>query len=350
MRHHELFSRPHRRLNQLTGEWVLVSPHRTQRPWLGQVETLPPAELPAYDPNCYLCPGNTRANGAQNPAYTETFVFENDFAALLPDIPLERVSIRAPGVDGEIGPALLHAEAERGICRVVCFSPRHDLTLAQMSQADVRRVVEVWAEQYRELGEIDWVQSVLIFENRGAMMGASNPHPHGQIWANEQLPNEMRKELATQTAYWHEHNRCLLCDYLALELAAGERIVCANETWVALAPFWAVWPFETLVLPRSHTGALPDLDEAGREGLAAILRELTARYDRLFNVTFPYSMGFHQRPTDGLAHDGWHLHAHFYPPLLRSATVRKFMVGYEMLGQPQRDLTPEQAAERLREI
>ncbi len=350
MRHHELFSRPHRRLNQLTGEWVLVSPHRTQRPWLGQVETLPPAELPAYDPNCYLCPGNTRANGAQNPAYTETFVFENDFAALLPDIPLERVSIRAPGVDGEIGPALLHAEAERGICRVVCFSPRHDLTLAQMSQADVRRVVEVWAEQYRELGEIDWVQSVLIFENRGAMMGASNPHPHGQIWANEQLPNEMGKELATQTAYWHEHNRCLLCDYLALELAAGERIVCANETWVALVPFWAVWPFETLVLPRSHTGALPDLDEAGREGLAAILRELTARYDRLFNVTFPYSMGFHQRPTDGLAHDGWHLHAHFYPPLLRSATVRKFMVGYEMLGQPQRDLTPEQAAERLRGI
>ncbi|WP_322488308.1 UDP-glucose--hexose-1-phosphate uridylyltransferase [Chloroflexus sp.] len=350
MRHQELFSRPHRRLNQLTGEWVLVSPHRTQRPWLGQVESLPPAALPAYDPDCYLCPSNTRANGAQNPAYTETFVFENDFAALLPDIPLERVSIRAPGVDGEIGPALLHAEAERGICRVVCFSPHHDLTLAQMSQADVRRVVEVWAEQYRELGEIEWVQSVLIFENRGAMMGASNPHPHGQIWANEQLPNEMTKELATQTAYWHEHNRCLLCDYLALELAAGERIVCANETWVALVPFWAVWPFETLVLPRSHTGALPDLDEAGREGLAAILRELTARYDRLFNVTFPYSMGFHQRPTDGLSHDGWHLHAHFYPPLLRSATVRKFMVGYEMLGQPQRDLTPEQAAERLRGI
>lgn len=350
MRHHELFSRPHRRLNQLTGEWVLVSPHRTQRPWLGQVETLPPTELPAYDPNCYLCPGNTRANGAQNPAYTETFVFENDFAALLPDIPLDRVSIRAPGVDGEIGPALLHAEAERGICRVVCFSPRHDLTLARMSQTEVRRVIEVWAEQYRELGAIDWVQSVLIFENRGAMMGASNPHPHGQIWANEQLPNEMRKELATQSAYWHEHNRCLLCDYLALELEAGERIVCANETWVALVPFWAVWPFETLVLPRSHSGAIPDLDEDGREGLAAILRELTARYDRLFNVTFPYSMGFHQRPTDGLAHDGWHLHAHFYPPLLRSATVRKFMVGYEMLGQPQRDLTPEQAAERLRGI
>ncbi len=348
MEQHELFTRPHRRLNRLTGEWVLVSPHRTQRPWLGQVEQLPPAGLPTYDPHCYLCPGNTRANGVQNPLYTETFVFENDFAALLPDIPLDRVSIRV-SPDNETGPVLLHAEAERGICRVVCFSPRHDLTLAQMTQTEVRRVVEVWVEQYNELAAIDWVQSVLIFENRGAMMGASNPHPHGQIWANEQLPNEMRKELSTQTAYWQEHQRCLLCDYLKLELMLGERIVCANETWVALVPFWAIWPFETLVLPRVHAGTIGDLDDQGCEGLAAILRELTGRYDRLFNVPFPYSMGFHQRPTDGLPHPGWHLHAHFYPPLLRSATVRKFMVGYEMLGQPQRDLTPEQAAARLRQ-
>ncbi len=347
----DLFSLPHRRLNQLTGEWVLVSPHRTQRPWLGQVEALPPTTLPSYDPTCYLCPGNTRANGIQNPVYTETFVFDNDFAALLPDTPPVHLSIRAtPSSDGARGPTLLHAETERGICRVVCFSPRHDLTLAQMTQAEVRRVVEVWVEQFNELSAIDWVQSVLIFENRGAMMGASNPHPHGQIWANAQLPNEMRKELSTQTAYWHEHNRCLLCDYLALELAAGERIVLTNETWVALVPFWAVWPFETMILPRAHVGAISDLDEAGRAGLADILRQLTARYDRLFNVTFPYSMGFHQRPTDGFVHDGWHLHAHFYPPLLRSATVRKFMVGYEMLAQPQRDLTPEQAAARLREL
>ncbi len=351
MRHSELFARPHRRLNMLTGEWVLVSPHRAQRPWLGQVETLPPAALPMYDPGCYLCPGNTRANGAQNPPYTGTFVFENDFAALLPDTPLERASERAVGTDGsEPGPILLHAEAERGICRVVCFSPRHDLTLAQMTQEDARRVVDVWAAQYAELGAIDWVQSVLIFENRGAMMGASNPHPHGQIWANEQLPNEMRKELASQTAYWEEHQRCLLCDYLALELELGERVICANDTWVAVVPFWAIWPFETLILPRAHLGAISDLADDGREGLAAILRELTARYDRLFQVTFPYSMGFHQRPTDGLPHASWHLHAHFYPPLLRSATVRKFMVGYEMLGQPQRDLTPEQAAARLREV
>jgi len=348
MEHHELFSRPHRRLNRLTGEWVLVSPHRTQRPWLGQVEQLPPTELPTYDPHCYLCPGNVRANGVQNPLYTETFVFENDFAALLPDIPLDRVSIRVPSVN-ETGPVLLHAEAERGICRVVCFSPRHDLTLAQMTQTEVRRVVEIWVEQYNELAAIDWVQSVLIFENRGAMMGASNPHPHGQIWANEQLPNEMRKELSTQTRYWQEHQRCMLCDYLKLELTLGERIVCANETWVALVPFWAIWPFEILVLPRVHAGAIGDLDDQGRDGLADILRELTGRYDRLFNVPFPYSMGFHQRPTDGLPHPGWHLHAHFYPPLLRSATVRKFMVGYEMLGQPQRDLTPEQAAARLRQ-
>jgi UDPglucose--hexose-1-phosphate uridylyltransferase len=260
MEQHELFTRPHRRLNRLTGEWVLVSPHRTQRPWLGQVEQLPPTELPTYDPHCYLCPGNVRANGVQNPLYTETFVFENDFAALLPDIPLDRVSIRVPSVN-ETGPVLLHAEAERGICRVVCFSPRHDLTLAQMTQTEVRRVVEVWVEQYHELAAIDWVQSVLIFENRGAMMGASNPHPHGQIWANEQLPNEMRKELSTQTGYWQEHQRCLLCDYLKLELTLGERIVCANETWVALVPFWAIWPFETLVLPRVHAGAIGDLDD-----------------------------------------------------------------------------------------
>jgi UDPglucose--hexose-1-phosphate uridylyltransferase len=341
-----LFSAPHRRLNPLTGEWLLVSPHRTQRPWQGQVEDAPAEQRPAYDPTCYLCPGNPRAGGFQNPSYTGTFVFENDFAALLPNTPMQAFS-RAVDDDS---PPLLCAESERGICRVVCFSPRHDLTLSRMDAAALRQVVDTWVGQYTELGALPWVRHVQIFENRGAMMGASNPHPHGQIWANERLPNEPAKELREQRTYTAVRGGCLLCDYLALELRDGRRLVCQNEHFVALVPFWAVWPFETLVLPRVHHGALPDLAPAERDGLADILQRLTRRYDRLFNVSFPYSMGFHQRPTDGDAYPEWHLHAHFFPPLLRSATVRKFMVGYEMLGQPQRDITPESAAERLRSL
>jgi UDPglucose--hexose-1-phosphate uridylyltransferase len=334
----DLFTASHRRRNALTGEWVLVSPHRTDRPWQGQTETPPTAGLPQYDPTCYLCPGNARAGGARNPPYTATFVFDNDYAALLPDTP--------PGAVYDAG--LFVAESARGICRVVCFSPRHDLTLAGMDEAAIRRVVDVWAAQYTDLGARSWVNHVQIFENRGALMGASNPHPHCQVWADEHLPGEPAKELAHQAAYLAEHGRCLLCDYLARELADGARLVCHNAHFVALVPFWAIWPFETLVLPRAHHGALPDLDDAARDGLAAILRDLTRRYDALFNAPFSYSMGFHQRPTDGDAHPAWHLHAHFYPPLLRSATVRKFMVGYEMLAQPQRDITPERAAARLR--
>jgi UDPglucose--hexose-1-phosphate uridylyltransferase len=332
-----LFAAPHRRLNVLTGEWSLVSPHRTARPWQGQVEEEIPERRPAYDPTCYLCPGNERAGGARTPKYTSTFVFDNDFAALLPDIPAQRL--------GRGG--LLTAESERGICRVVCFSPRHDRTLGTMAVAAIRRVVDTWIDQCTKLAELPWVRHVQVFENRGAMMGASNPHPHGQIWADERLPNEPAKELARQRAY-AEQGGCLLCAYLAVELADGERLVCENEQFVALVPFWAVWPFETLVAPRAHRGALPDLDSAERDGLAAILRRLTRRYDSLFGVPFPYSMGFHQRPTDGVPYPEWHLHAHFYPPLLRSAAVRKFMVGYELLAQPQRDITPEAAAERLR--
>jgi UDPglucose--hexose-1-phosphate uridylyltransferase len=337
MEHGPLFATPHRRLNRLTGEWLLVSPHRTARPWQGQVEHEPPEHRPSYDPACYLCPGNERAGGVRTPEYTSTFVFDNDFAALLSDVPEQRLDR-----DG-----LLVAESERGVCRVVCFSPRHDLTLGGMDAAAIRRVVDTWVEQYVELGGIPWVRHVQIFENCGAMMGASNPHPHGQIWANERLPNEPAKELRQQQAY-AAHDGCLLCDYLAAELKEGERVVCQNERFVALVPFWAVWPFEVLVQPREHRGALPDLDPAERDALADILGRLTRRYDRLFDVSFPYSMGFHQRPTDGEAHRQWHLHAHFYPPLLRSATVRKFMVGYELLAQPQRDITPESAAERLR--
>lgn len=333
-----LLDHPHRRLNLLTGEWVLVSPHRTKRPWQGQVEKLPPEARPRYDPTCYLCPGNTRAGGQVNPAYTHTFVFENDFAALMPT-----------PVAGQMDMAgLLRAEPVRGTCRVLCFSPRHDLTLAEMPVAAIRSVVDMWAEQTAELAALPYIGYVQVFENRGAMMGASNPHPHGQVWATERVPNEPAKEATRQAAYHAQHGRPLLADYLALEERLGERIVCANDEWVALAPFWAVWPFETMALPRRPVAALPDLDDAGRNGLADILKRLTTRYDNLFETPFPYSMGWHQQPCDGGEYPGWLLHAHFYPPLLRSATVRKFMVGFEMLGEPQRDIPAEAAAARLR--
>jgi UDPglucose--hexose-1-phosphate uridylyltransferase len=336
MDHSSLFDAPHRRLNRLTGEYVLVSPHRTARPWQGQLEHPVAEERLEYDPACYLCPGNDRAGGAVTPNYTSTYVFDNDFAALLP--------ATAPNVLDLHG--LLVAASDRGVCRVICFSPRHDLTLGAMGTKAIRHVVDTWTEQYGELGAVPWVRHVQIFENRGAMMGASNPHPHGQIWAEERLPNESAKELAQQ----QEYDGCLLCDYLRLELADGERTVLSNEQFVVLVPFWAVWPFETLVLPRVHAGSLLDLTESGRHGLADILRQITRRYDRMFGVTFPYSMGLHQPPTDGAEHPRWHLHGHFYPPLLRSATIRKFMVGYELLAGPQRDITPERAAAQLREI
>jgi len=331
---------PHRRWNALTGEWVLVSPHRIERPWQGQVEPETAAVQPEYDPQCYLCPGNARAGGARNPNYASTFVFDNDFAALKPGTPVDRFNR-----DG-----LLIAESEPGICRVVCFSPRHNLTIAGMAPADLRRVVDAWVEQYVEMGSNPAIDYVQIFENRGGMMGASNPHPHCQIWSSHTLPNEVSKEQACQAAWRERRGHCLLCEYAELESSARARLVEENEGFLAVVPFWAVWPFETMVVSRRHLSGIDGLSDGERNLLADILKRVTTRYDRLFGVSFPYTMGFHQRPTDGAEHPEWHLHVHFYPPLLRSATVRKFMVGYEMLGTPQRDTTPEAAAERLRAL
>ena len=333
---------PHRRLNALTGEWVLVSPHRATRPWQGEVARAQTEAQPAYDASCYLCPGNLRAQGARNPQYSSTFVFDNDFAALKPQTEAARLDVGNKG--------LLVAQGEPGICRVMCFSPRHDLTLATMRVQEIEVVVEKWIEQFRELGDLDYIHHVQIFENRGAMMGASNPHPHCQIWATATIPDAPAKELAAQSAYWKQHRRCLLCDYADLETQQAVRLICENESFLAMVPFWAVWPFELLVVSRRHIASMKEFAKQEVRGLSHILHQLTATYDKVFDAPFPYSMGFHQAPTDGKEYPQWHFHAHFYPPLLRSSTIRKFMVGFEMLGTPQRDITPEIAAERLREL
>lgn len=328
---------PHRRRNPLIDEWVLVSPRRLERPWQGETVEAHTAARPPYDPDCFLCPGNLRANGERNPPYRTTFAFENDYAALMQDVP--EVLVDEHG--------LLVAHSERGYCRVLSFSPRHDLDIATMESASVRAIVDAWAVQYLELSALRHVSAVTIFENRGAMMGASEPHPHGQVWANESVPVEVAKETRALTTYAAARGKCLLCAYASLEIANEERLVYANEHVIVVVPFWACWPFETLVLPRRHVRSIDELASEERDALAQALQTLTARYDRLFNVPFPYSMGIHQRPTNG-PHDEWHLHAHYYPPLLRSATIRKYQVGYEMLAQPQRDFTPEDAARRLR--
>jgi UDPglucose--hexose-1-phosphate uridylyltransferase len=329
---------PHRRFNPLTGRWVLVSPHRNNRPWQGQVERAAIVKAETYDPACYLCLGNARAGGVKNPNYASTFVFDNDFPALRIDTPA-----------GSVDNGLIRAEAEQGICRVLCFSPRHDLTMARMEPAEVAGVVDAWCDQYRELGALPSINHVQIFENRGEMVGASNPHPHCQIWATSTIPDEVAIETANQNAHQREHGSCMLCDYLSLE-RQSERVVCENESFAALVPFWAVWPFEVMVIAKRHVTGLDELQTAERMGLADILRQVAIRYDNLFETPFPYSMGLHQRPTDSQPHSSWHFHAHFYPPLLRSATVRKFMVGFELLAIPQRDLTAEQAAARLRAV
>ncbi len=331
---------PHKRFNPLTGEWVLVSPHRAKRPWQGQVEKHENISLPEYDPDCYLCPGNARAGGKQNPKYTSTFVFTNDFSSLLPETPTGSLNENN----------LFVAESEQGMCKVICFSPQHNLTVPQMHVENLREVIDVWVQSYGDLGKLDYINHVQIFENKGSIMGCSNPHPHCQIWAQESLPVEIMKEQKQQSEYFDHHGCTLLSDYLKSELVKQERIVCSNESFVTLVPFWAVWPFELMVISRKPVCSIAVLDEKEKTDLADMYKQLTIRYDNLFETSFPYSMGFHQAPTDGKEHPEWHLHMHFYPPLLRSATVKKFMVGYELLANPQRDITAEQSAERLRNL
>ena len=337
-----LSDRPHRRYNPLTGDWVLVSPHRTERPWQGLEEAPDLATGPEYDPECYLCPGNTRAGGAKNPDYRDTFVFTNDFSALLPGTP--------EPTQAEDRTGLLMAEPETGVCRVVCFSPRHDLSMARMNPGQVEKVVETWCAEYRNLAADPNINYVQIFENRGTMMGCSNPHPHGQIWANRTVPVSPDREGLRQAAHLNRAGNCLLCEYLETELRLGERMVAANDHFAALVPFWAVWPYEIMILPREHLGDITRMSAAQRSGLADIMIRTAVRYDNMFETAFPYSMGIHQSPTDGGEHPAWHFHLHYYPPLLRSRTVRKHMVGYELLAMPQRDLTAEESARRLRAL
>ncbi len=328
---------PHKRFNILTGEWVMVSPHRARRPWQGQQEEIPPENRPAHDPHCYLCPGNTRASGDVNPDYEDVFSFVNDFSALLSDSSQKEV------VNG-----LLRARGEQGICKVVCFSPDHSKSLAEMSVMEIERVVRLWQSEYRELGNKEYIHYVQIFENKGSIMGCSNPHPHGQIWSQSSLPNEALKKDRQQKAYHDEYGSSLLGKYLEQELVLEERIVWENDSMVVLVPFWAIWPFETMIVPRNHQRHILELDDRGSADFAEAISVITSTYDRIFNVSFPYSSGIHQAPTHGGDTSHWHWHMSFYPPLLRSATVKKFMVGYEMFGSPQRDITAEQAAARIR--
>jgi UDPglucose--hexose-1-phosphate uridylyltransferase len=331
-------ARPHRRMNLLTGDWVLVSPHRLSRPWQGEVAQATREADVVYDPDCYLCPGNTRAAGAVNPAYDGVFAFDNDYPALL--------------TEGDAPPAdaLLRAEPETGVCRVLCYAPEHHLTMARLGQVRTRAVIDAWADQYADLACLPDIGAVTVFENRGAMMGASNPHPHGQIWATRSVPNELAREDAHQRRHFETTGRALLTDYVERELDAGERIVFANDHFVTVTPFWASWPFETLIAPRRAVATIGEMTAVERDALAETLCDITGRYDRLFDTSFPYTMGWHQKPVSTDAAPHFVAHAHFYPPLLRSATVRKHMVGFEMLAMPQRDLTPETAAARLRAV
>ncbi len=327
----------HKRKNILTGEWILVSPHRMKRPWQGKVEDLPADDRPLYDSKCYLCPGNERSIGTRNPSYKGPFVFTNDFSALLDNTPSGAVDVDS----------LLIAESESGVCRVICFSENHSLTLPEMSEDAIVEVIELWQKEFVDLSSDRSIKYIQIFENKGEIMGCSNPHPHGQVWASSSIPLELSKETDEQQKYFDQYKRSLLGDYLKLELRQQERVVLENDYFVALVPFWAVWPYETMIISKRHVQSVIDFTPEENNAFASILKMLTIKYDNLFNTSFPYSAGMHQAPVNNGSHEAWHWHMHFYPPLLRSAAVKKFMVGYEMLASPQRDITPEHAAATL---
>jgi UDPglucose--hexose-1-phosphate uridylyltransferase len=329
----------HKRFNILTGEWVLVSPHRAKRPWQGQNEVISNEQPPSHDPNCYLCAGNTRINGEENPKYKDVFVFTNDFSALHTTSP-----------KFSLNEGLFKAESEQGICKVVCFSPDHSKSLADMALEDINKIVNTWQKEYTKLGDNDMINYVQIFENKGAVMGCSNPHPHGQIWGESTLPNEADKKDQQQRAYFNKNKSSLLGDYIKQELETNERIIYQNDDFVVLTPFWAIWPFETMIIPKQQHADITTISEQESLGFADAISKMTEAYDKLFECSFPYSSGIHQSPTNGETNAHWHWHMSFYPPLLRSATVKKFMVGYEMFGSPQRDITAEQAANRLKSL
>ncbi len=341
MRNFDINEDPHRRYNPLLDEWVLVSPHRAKRPWQGQNEAISTEKRPEYDAECYLCPTNVRANGEQNPDYKDGYVFDNDFAAMKQEELM---------FEEDVKPTFFKAQPERGISRVVCFSPRHDLTLPEMEVKAIENIIRIWQKEYTYLGDKSFINHVQIFENKGSVMGCSNPHPHGQIWAQSSLPTQVARTQKSLKAYYANNKTSLLGDYLKEELKLKERIVIENDHFVVLVPFWAIWPYETLLISKRHFGKITNLTEAEIKGYAEILKAITIKYDNLFSTSFPYSSGIHQAPTDGDGHPEWHFHMHFYPPLLRSATVKKFMVGYELLGESQRDITPEKSAEILRNL